>query len=485
MNDVRWVRVGWSGRAEIMTTLLLVYVVCGCSSLRDLVPGSGEPEVRVSMPEYWRGGDENRSFANEESTLGSKLPTNPTLNDYLRYAVLHNSALRASYYEWMAALERVPQQESLPDPRVTYAYYFSEVETRVGAQRHRLGVSQTFPWIGKRAMRGDIAAIMAEEKRAEFDAAKLRVFHAVTDAYAEYYYLGRAIEVSRENVALLTFAERLAEARYRVTSGGYADLVRAQVELARLVDRVESLEDLREPLVSRLNAAIGRRLSAQLPWPRELPRTSLGEASDVTEGEVVAGNPELAAIAAASRRHNLVAELAGKSTYPDITFGLQWIETRKRPTAGVSGNGKDAVLGSISLNLPLWGNAYTAAIREGLARGEAAALRRDDLRDRLASELALVLYKARDAERRADLYAAGLIVKAEESLATTLAGYESGEASFIELLDAQRVLLDFKLAHARALADREQHVARGEMIAGRSLRRDESDRAFEAQEIQP
>ncbi len=410
---------------------------------------------------------------------GDELLANPSLTAYLRYAALHNSELRASYHEWMAALQRVPQLESLPDPRITYAYYFNEVETRVGAQRHRLGVSQTFPWVGKRALRGDIAAIEAEEKRAAFDAAKLRVFRAVTDAFTEYYYLGRAIEITRENVELLAFTERLAQARYRVTSGGYSDLVRAQIELAGLTDRLESLEGLRAPVMARLNTALGRRSAAPLPWPRELPRSRLEELPGGDASELVEGNPELVSIAAASRRHHRAAELAGKNRFPDVTLGVQWIETAERSGVDVAGNGRDAVLGLVSFNLPLWGETYGAAVREAQSRAEAASRRFGDLRGRLASELTLALYEVRDAERRADLYAGGLIVKAEESLAATLAGYESGESSFLDVVDAQRALLDFKLAHARALADREQHLARGEMIAGRSLRADQASSGIE------
>ncbi|MEE9371057.1 MAG: hypothetical protein V3W45_06260, partial [Sedimentisphaerales bacterium] len=57
------------------------------------------------------------------------------LQDYLRYAALHNAGLKAAFERWKAAIEQIPQAESLPDPKFTYGYFINEVETRVGPQK--------------------------------------------------------------------------------------------------------------------------------------------------------------------------------------------------------------------------------------------------------------------------------------------------------------------------------------------------------------
>ena len=103
------------------------------------------------------------------------------LGDYLAYAALNNPGLEAAFYDWKAALERVPQAESLPDPRFTYRYFIREVETRVGAQRQGFSLSQTFPWFGKLALRGGAAAEAARAEQQRFQAAKLKLFQQVKD----------------------------------------------------------------------------------------------------------------------------------------------------------------------------------------------------------------------------------------------------------------------------------------------------------------
>jgi len=56
-------------------------------------------------------------------------------------------------------VEKIEQVRTLPDPKLTYAYYFLEVETRVGPQRQSFSLAQTFPWFGKLQLRGDAAAL--------------------------------------------------------------------------------------------------------------------------------------------------------------------------------------------------------------------------------------------------------------------------------------------------------------------------------------
>ena len=59
-----------------------------------------------------------------------------TLNEYIKYALLNNPGLKAAYEKWQAALERIGPAGTLPDPKMTFAYYIEEVETRVGAQKY-------------------------------------------------------------------------------------------------------------------------------------------------------------------------------------------------------------------------------------------------------------------------------------------------------------------------------------------------------------
>ena len=83
------------------------------------------------------------------------------LQDYLEYAALHNAGLEAAFEQWKTTLEQVTISEAFPDPKFTYNYFIKEIETRTGPQRHRLSLSQTFPWFGVIESRKDAAAAKA------------------------------------------------------------------------------------------------------------------------------------------------------------------------------------------------------------------------------------------------------------------------------------------------------------------------------------
>ena len=135
------------------------------------------------------------------------LPELPQLADYLAYAAFHNPGLRAAFEQWKAVLWKIPQVQSLPDPRFTYTYFVEQVETRVGPQRQKFALAQTFPWLSKLELRGDEAAREAEAKRALYEAAKWKLYERVKKAYFEYAYLRQAVAVTEENIRLLKHPE--------------------------------------------------------------------------------------------------------------------------------------------------------------------------------------------------------------------------------------------------------------------------------------
>ncbi len=61
---------------------------------------------------------------------------------------------------------------------------------------------------------------------------------------------------------------------------------------------------------------------------------------------------------------------------------------------------------------------------------------------------------------------------ARQSLETNRSAFQVGKVGFLDVLDAERVLLEFRLALARATADQAQELARLEMLAGGQLPHD-------------
>ena len=177
-------------------------------------------------------------------------------------------------------------------------------------------------------------------------------------------------------------------------------------------------------------------------------------------------NPELLALGQEIERERINTAIARKDGLPDVTVGVAYTIIGDRDGVAISENGDDAVLASLSFNVPLARGKYSARVRESNARRLSLVSQRLEETNTLAAELQEALFGHHDAQRRVELYRDTLIPKSTESLQVSLAGFEQGISDFLDLIDTQRTLLEFQLAMERALVDRANTHARIEQLIG-------------------
>jgi len=388
---------------------------------------------------------------------------------YLAYAALNNPGVRSAFYEWKAQLEKVHSVSALPDPMISYAYYVENVETRVGPQRHRFGIRQTIPWFGTLGDRADAAFEAAKAAYQNYQSEKLRLFYRLKRAYYEYYYLGRELELSRENFELLKFWEAVLRVRYEAALEKHPDVIKAQVELGLMEDKMRSLERKTPPAAAQLRAALNLPDSIDLPIPDRIPDEFSDMAGDSIIDLVMEHNPDLRAIEHTIEKEKAGERLAGKAYYPSFTFGVDYIATGKAINPDLAESGKDPWMVSVSINVPLWFGKNRARSEEAKARSRAARNRYDQAHNNLRAYTETVLFTYEDNLRKIRLYRDGLVPKAEQSLSATYVSYQAGESDFLSLLDAQRQLLEFQLQLDRARTEAAIARAELEMLAGSEI----------------
>jgi outer membrane protein TolC len=342
-------------------------------------------------------------------------------------------------------------------------------------------LQQTFPWFGKLSLKGDVAGEAANAEKERFEGEKLKLFYRVKDAYYEYYYLARAIAITQEHMELLAYLETAARAQYRVGTTAFGNVIKAQVELGQLEDRLRALKDLRDPMVVRVNAALNRPFGEPVPWPKAVPEENVVVSDEELFSWLKEGNPELKALDFAVAKEKVAIDLARKNYFPDITLGIKYINTNDRaqdtvapnPETGIrpriADDGKDPVIATFSINVPIWYGKYRAGEREARARYVATLKERNNRENHLVSDLKMTLYNFRDAERKIDLYRDTLIPQAEQSLNVLQQAFAAGKADFLDVIDAERKLVEFELSFERALASRAQRLAQLEILLGKEI----------------
>ena len=401
--------------------------------------------------------------------FASTVPKTQNLRSLVDYALANNPEVNVARERHIGALARVPQAMALPEPKLTYRYFVNEVETRVGPQEHGIGLSQTLPWFGKRGLQGDAATETARAAQEGIASIQNTVIAEVANAYYELFYLGRSIEIIRGNRDLVLHLERVARARYGAGAATHADVIRAQVELGIIENRLGSLKDRRAPLFARLNALLNRPTTEIFDLPSILIFEPVLYTDDELLAKVSLHNPDLRATSFEIEAAHRQRERANKNYLPDITLGLDYIATGDARMPGVQDSGDDALSATIGFTLPIWRSKYDAGVKEADAILRQQQFKRDQQLNTFHAETVTALFKLRDAQRQIDLYEKTLLPKANESLVATQRAYSTGAAPFADTIDAQRMLLNFELSFARAITDHHQARIVLEKLTGQSL----------------
>ena len=382
-----------------------------------------------------------------------------TLKDYTSYAESHNAGIKSSYQQLQMALEQVPQAKALPDPQVTYNYWTKQSDLQM---KQTVGVMQMFPWFGKIDARTQAAIKETSAAQQKYQAARVALFKEIKEGFYEFAYLARATDTAIENLELFKHFEEVARTKHMTTTTGHPDVIRAQVEIAKMEDVLRGLNQLREPTVSRLRTALTLPADANLPWPKTEEFNAVELDYERLANILRQKNPELAGLNYEAMAAGSKITLAEKNFYPDIGIGLMWENMDNR-------GGRDGVAMVFQMNLPLWRDSYSAGARQAQAQKASIEQQKIETENVLLTKASQSLYEYRDSIRKIRLYRNTLIPKGRELLQASEAAYREGTIDFLSLIDAQRMLLDYHLSLQRAIADNQQKLAELEMLAGTEL----------------
>jgi outer membrane protein TolC len=387
-----------------------------------------------------------------------ELPQGPSWEDVLHRAFLANGDLEVAYFEWAAAVHRIQQAGSYPNTPVSigFSYMFSDDRmksfdrTTITAGPDPMD-SLAFP--SKVYQAAKVALDDARAAGQRFVAAKFKLQRDVLNAWYDYALLAERVRIAERNLALLRLITDTAVGR--VGAGApQQELLRADIEQRRAEDDLLDMQAKLPQMRAMLNAMIARPPDAVLDPPVQPPPA---RSLPVDDSRLLAlaseNNPDLAALAERVRGRQDAVELARLQYIPDIN-----------PTLGFTGTASQ--LAGLALSIPTFLPKVRAMVDEARANLRAVqAMQRQTRFDRSAQVVA-ALYAVRNSERQARLFEQGVIPASERIVDDVRQDYTGGTGSFIDLIDAQRTLLDVRLTAAEARAAREKSLADLEALLG-------------------
>ena len=387
-----------------------------------------------------------------------------SLNDCLVQAGKNQASLKAAYARYQAALEQVPQVGVLPDPALSFGYFISPVETRVGPQWARISLSQMFPWFGVRKGREEVASRQARIYFAEFVKQKNELYLEVQQHYYELYLLHGKVGIEEKLIEVLRQDEELALKKVKNAQGEMVEVLQVRLQQNETRNEIASLRDEIHSVQSMLNGLMGKPAQDKITMPEQISGAS--RRMEVFR-DSLPGHPDFQiyreemAVLQAQSQQNI------REGRPNFSLQLNYFLTASRSDVAVPDNGRDAILPAVGVQLPIYRKGIRAKARELEHRQQAVQFQQEDRLWRLQAEFDEVLSQQQEAERRM-IHFTDQIVAAERIIQLQRSGYINGQVGLEEILEMEMKKLDYEEKLLQAQVDQLMAFARVKYLIGNS-----------------
>lgn len=388
-------------------------------------------------------------------------------------ALSNNPEIAASREKWQMFVAKSEQAGTLDDPMLMlkiqngmindpFDFKMDDSTAKV------IGISQMFPFAGKRDLLRSAAAQEAKSVEWEHAERKVELRRMVHDAWAQLALVNNSMRLVTENIALLDSLNRLAETGYSTGMVRQNAVLRSQLERSRM-------EEMRIGLVQR-QKSLAAMFAALLHRPMDAPPPTVSAeivpvAQTAAELEELAfrSRPELFARSARLEQAHSSETLARREFYPDFTLSFEYMQ-RDAFGGDPESMGEDMYSAGVSFNLPVQRQARRAMVAEAQAQGKMATAEIELLRHEIRRGISDTLARLSASAAMADLYKSGMIPQAEFASESLLASYEVGKGDLMNVLDSRMQLFGVRQRYYEFIAENQMQRAELEALVGARIK---------------
>lgn len=379
------------------------------------------------------------------------------LDDLISEALKNSPEIHSYQSRNEGARQRIPQAGSLPDPMVMFGYQNEGFNRYTYGEEPNsqwmFGLSQQFPFPGKRALKGEMAERDAESQEAMYELLKLRTVSRVKELYYDLFLAHKNIDLLKERRTLFDRIEELALARFGSGKGMQQEVLMAQTEKYMLLEKEAMFQQKIVSLEAMLKAAIGREDGNSLGRPGDFSHQPFPINNDEVVKMALDHSPEVKSRNKMIEAANARVLMARKEFYPDFGINAQYFNRR--------GEFMDMWSLTATVNIPLYYRSkQVPALKEAKANLTQAKQELESVKLMVTAAVRDNMSMVRSADKLMDLYKNGLIPKSTQDVELALSGYSTGRTEAIVVLSRLKTLLEYENQYWTQLIEREKAIAR-------------------------
>lgn len=403
-------------------------------------------------------------LANDGSLFEKKL------KEFISEALINNPQLLEAKQQINIFKEIPDQAGSLDDPILQFGLMNLPVDTFAFSQepvtQKQVTLMQKFPFPGKLGLKTEIAQKNVVMVERNYDELQRILIKEVKQSYYELCFVLAAIEITKQNKKLLKQFVTIAQTKYSVGKGIQQDVIKAQVELSKILDELIRLEKLKEIEKAKLNTLMNRLPQAPLEIPHGIKQTPFQYSMTDLQFMLERNRPILKQITAMIERFQASRQLAEKQYFPDFNVGVRY---GQREDSTIRDN-PDFVSAYVGINIPIW---FETKQKKKVAEEGYRISRAKETYNKLKNQFFLDIKTVWEEEKKGsqviNLIKKGIIPQARQSLESALAGYGVDKVDFLTLLANQVTLFQWEIKYHRELTDYEKNLAGLENVVGKDL----------------
>ena len=396
-------------------------------------------------------------------------PDKPLMNveQLIEEAIQNNPEILAQKKRWELFKEKIPQASAFEDPMFGFGiislptnFSFKDEDMTM----KEFSLSQKFPFYGKRRLMGEMAGKEAEAVFNEIQEKINRIIKEVKTAYYDLSHNYRTTEVVQRNKRILEDFAKIAETRYAVGEGIQQDVMKAHVEVSKMVDELIMLEQKKSALGAKLNALLNRSPETPVSTPEEVVLQKLPIQIEEFQKTAVETNPTLKGMKKMIEAKEKAYDLAKREYYPDLTARFAYGQRDDGPDM----KRKDMLTGEVMINIPIfYKSKQDRKVAEAMADIQATEAQYRAMKNEIHFMITDMASMIQRVERQLELYKTGIIPQANLQISSAMSAYRVNKADFMTLLDSQMTIYRYELEYHLALTEYEKNVANLEAVVGK------------------
>jgi len=388
------------------------------------------------------------------------------LKELIDEALERNPEILAAKARQEATQAKVSQSWALKKTWAFYDVMIENLQTRVGPQENRFGVTQEIPFPAKLPLRTKVAKLAAIRVGHEVFHMEQLIRSQVVNAYSDLMAAQQILVVFEEERKSLEQTADVLRAQYLATESGSADAFKIEAELAKITEQILKITDRRVAAEERLNILLNRRPNEKWPLLSVPPLPGLQFELESLKELTLQYRHGLIIKRLMLKEQETKHTLAKMEYLPDVEVGFNYVQIGDGTTIQ-SNDGQDAWMIPVKINLPLWEPQIRGKVREEGKLKDAAAQDLRQAENMAVSDITQKYTQYTTARDRTAVYEKTWMPQSEQALNSSLSGYRAGgKISILDVLDSLRMVLEARTGYWQSYADTLSSYAAMEQAVG-------------------